>query len=289
MSASPSAASRIAVIGSNGQLGTDLMKVLAGRDVVGLTHSDVDITQLGSVKGVLDGLRPQMVINTAAYNRVDECELHPETGFLVNAVGPFNLAAVCRSLGAVLVHFSSDYVFDGSKAEPYSETDCPSPINGYGISKLAGEHFVRYSLDRYFIIRTSGLYGKAGSRSKGGNFVEAMLKLGMERRAIRVVNDQTLSPTYTLDLANKVHELVFTTAFGLYHVTSAGSCTWHDFAKKVFELSGIAVDLTATTSEEYGSTARRPRFSVLQNRRLQVIGLGSLRPWEEALRAYLAE
>lgn len=287
MSSSSFSSPRILVTGCNGQLGTDLMKVLADQEVVGLTHRQMDITQPRSVKEVLGRYRPHLVINTAAYNRVDECELHAEEGFLVNALGAYHLAAACGELGAVLVHFSTDYVFDGTKGEPYAEGDKTNPINAYGISKLAGEHFVRYLLERYFIIRTSGLYGKAGSRSKGGNFVEGMLRLGREGHPIRVVNDQTFSPTYSLDLAHKVKELIFSKEFGLYHITNRGSCTWYHFAQKIFELSGIAADLSPTTTREYGSIARRPQYSVLQNGRLRESRLAGLRPWEEALRAYL--
>lgn len=280
---------RILVIGANGQLGTDLMRVLADQEVVGLTHSQIEITQPQSVREALGHHRPQLVINTAAYNQVDDCELYPQEALLVNAVGAFHLAAACREQGATLVHFSTDYVFDGAQAEPYTEEDHPNPINAYGVSKLAGEYFVRYLLERHFIIRTSGLYGKAGSRSKGGNFVEMMLKLGREGRPIKVVDDQTLSPTYTLDLAQKVKELISRDDFGLYQITSQGFCTWYHFARRVFQLSGVAADLSPATTQEYGSPARRPRNSVLRNRRLERVGLGSLRPWQEALKAYLEE
>lgn len=280
---------RIAIIGSNGQLGADLMDFMAGSDVVGLTHSQIDITQPESIKQALDLYKPHIVINTAAFNRVDDCELHPEEGLLVNAAGVCNLAYACRAFGAALVHFSTDYVFDGLKTEPYNENDLPNPISAYGISKLAGELFAGYILDRYFVIRTCGLYGKKGSLGKGGNFVETMLRLGKEGRQIKVVNDQTLTPTFTLDLAQKVAELITGERYGLYHITSAGECTWYDFALKVFEFAGIRADVQPISSEEYGSAARRPRYSVLQNLRLVQAGIEDLRPWEEALRAYLAE
>lgn len=288
MSPSPSIRP-ILLIGSNGQLGTDLAKVLTGRDLIGLTHSQLDITQAKMVRQAVEGFKPSMVINTAAFNRVDECEFHPDRGIMVNAIGAFNLATACRASGAVLVHFSTDYVFDGAKTEPYTEHDSPNPISAYGISKLAGEHFVRYAMERYFVIRTSGLYGKVGSRGKGGNFVETMLRMGREGRSIKVVNDQTLAPTYTMDLARKVEELVFRQEFGLFHTTAGGSCTWHQFAQKVFECAGMAADLSPTTSQEYGSPARRPRYSVLCGRRLREAGISALRPWDEALKAYLEE
>ncbi len=287
MSFSPPSSRPVVVIGASGQLGTDLMKTLAGPEIIGLTHTQLDITQAIPVNDALDQLKPYMVINTAAFNLVDECEFHPDRGLAVNAIGAYNLATACRSCGAILVHFSTDYVFDGNQAEPYTEEDHPHPISAYGISKLAGELFVRYILERQFVIRTSGLYGKVGSRGKGGNFVESMLRLGREGRSIKVVNDQTLSPTYTLDLARKVCELVSHEEFGLYHITAGGACTWHQFAQKVFEYSGIAADLSSTTSQEYGSPAKRPPYSVLRSRRLQQIGLAPLRPWHDALREYL--
>lgn len=287
----PSSASNrpVVVIGSSGQLGTDLMKTLAGPEIIGFTHSQLDITQATPVKEALDQLKPYMVINTAAFNQVDECEFHPDRGLAVNSFGAYNLATACRACGAILVHFSTDYVFDGNKAEPYTEEDHPNPISAYGISKLAGELFVRYILERQFVIRTSGLYGKTGSRGKGDNFVETMLRLGKEGRQIKVVNDQTLTPTFTLDLAQKVAEIITGERYGLYHITSTGECTWYDFALKVFVFSGIRADVQPISSEEYGSAARRPRYSVLQNLRLVQAGIEDLRPWEEALKAYLAE
>ncbi|MDO8690112.1 MAG: dTDP-4-dehydrorhamnose reductase [Dehalococcoidia bacterium] len=277
----------IVIIGANGQLGTDLMKVLADLEPVGLTHDDVDVTVSGSVREALDRHRPQIVVNTTAFNQVDLCESDPEKGFLVNAIGTHHVAETCRDLGAVLVHFSTDYVFDGAQSTPYSERDQPLPINAYGVSKLAGEQVVRYLLERYFIIRTSGLYGKTGSGGKGGNFVEWMLKAGREGRPVRVVNDQTLAPTYTLDLAEKVKEVILRGEYGLYHITNQGSCSWYEFAQRIFQISGIAADVTPITTRQYGAKARRPARSVLENGKLRDLGLGALRTWDEALIAYL--
>ncbi|MDP2659286.1 MAG: dTDP-4-dehydrorhamnose reductase [Dehalococcoidia bacterium] len=286
---SSSAQPRIAIIGANGQLGTDLMKVLADQEPVGLTRDDVDVTVSESVREALGRHRPQIVVNTTAFNQVDFCESDPVRGFLINAIGTHHLAETCRDTGAVLVHFSTDYVFDGAQSTPYSERDLPLPVNAYGASKLAGEHIVRYLLERYFIIRTSGLYGKSGSRGKGGNFVEWMLKAGREGRPVRVVNDQTLAPTYTRDLAEKVKEVILHGEYGLYHITNQGSCSWYEFAQRIFQISGIAADVTPTTTREYGAKARRPAWSVLENGKLRDIGLNALRTWDEALKSYLQD
>ncbi len=287
--ASSSAQPRIAIIGANGQLGTDLMRVMADQGPVGLTRDDVDVTILESVREALGRRRPEIVINATAFNQVDLCESDPEKGFLVNAIGTHHLAETCRELGAVLVHFSTDYVFDGARSTPYCEGDLPIPISAYGVSKLAGEHVVRYLLERYFIIRTSGLYGKSGSRGKGGNFVEWMLKAGREGRPVRVVNDQTLGPTYTRDLAEKVKAVILRGEYGLYHITNQGACSWCEFAQKIFQIAGIRADVTPTTSLEYGAKARRPAWSVLENGMLRGAGLGALRTWDEALKSYLED
>jgi dTDP-4-dehydrorhamnose reductase len=172
---------------------------------------------------------------------------------------------------------------------PYTETDVPSPINVYGIAKLAGEYFVRYILDRYWIVRSQWLYGTAGASGKGGNFVELMLRLAREGRDIRVVNDQEGSPTYTLDLAQKIAQLIQTEAYGVCHITNARSCTWYQFARKIWELSELSPNAEPTTTAAFGAVATRPAFSVLDNAALRVLGLGDMRPWEEALAAYLEE
>ncbi len=230
---------------------------------------------------------PDIIINTSAYHKVDECESNPEKSFRVNALGVRNLASLCRDCRATLVHFSTDYVFDGRKKQPYTEEDMPNPRNVYGISKIAGEYFVKYLLDKYFLIRTSGLFGTAGSSGKGGNFIESMLRLAGKRKEIRVVEDQVLSPTYTLDLARKVKELISTASYGVYHITNNGSCSWYDFAREIFRLSGIEVTLKKTTSREFAATAERPEYSVLGNHNLEKIGKDDLRTWEKALGDYL--
>ncbi len=282
---------KILLIGANGQLGSDLVKTFANDELTPLTHKDIEVTDLAQIQAALSRHKPDVVINTAAYHKVDECERPTgvERSFAVNAYGARNLALACREHGAALLQMSSDYVFDGKKSAAYAETDAPAPINVYGISKLAGEYFIRYILDRHFIVRSTGLYGVAGSSGKGGNFVELMLRLAREGKPIRVVNDQTLTPTYTVDLAHKIKELLATRRYGLYHVTSRGACTWFDFAAKIFELSGLSPALSPQTTAESGAFARRPAYSVLAHAALVQAGFADMRPWQDALAAYLQE
>ena len=280
---------RLMLIGANGQLGSDLVKVLADQELIPLTHADIGVTDAEQVQTALAHHEPDVVINTAAFHQVDMCEKEVERAFQVNAYAPRLLALACRDHDAVLMHISTDYVFggDATRTTPYVETDCPAPINVYGLSKLAGEHFIRYLWPRHFVVRTSGLYGIAGSSGKGGNFVEGRLKQAREGRSIRMVTDQVLAPTYTVDLARAIRRLIETEYYGLYHITNAGQCSWYEFTAKILELAGLQAELTPQTTAESGATARRPAYSVLENAALKAIGLHDLRPWQEALADYL--
>jgi dTDP-4-dehydrorhamnose reductase len=277
------------IIGSNGQLGTDLQPELKDFRVTGLTHADLDVTDADRAREVLGGLRPDVVINTSAYHKVDVCEDEPGASFAVNASGAYGLARLAAELDFTLVHFSSDYVFRGDGSVPYRETDLAAPISVYGASKLAGENLVRAYAPRHYVIRTTGLYGVAGASGKGGNFVETMLRLG-KAGAVRVVDDQVMTPTATADLAAAVGGLLRRepdVAYGLYHITSGGQCSWFHFAKTIFELAGLHVDLSPITTAESGSKARRPAFSVLDHGKWMAAGFAELRPWREALGDYL--
>jgi len=276
------------VIGAGGQLATELQEAFKDRRLVALRHTDLEVTDRAQVREAFDTYRPDLVLNTAAYHRVDECEDFPERAFAVNAVAIRNLAIAAKEIGAVVVHFSTDYVFDGRLRCPYREIDLPGPLSVYAASKLAGEYFVRAILERYFVIRTCGLYGNAGSREKGGNFVEMMLRLATEGREIRVVGDQVLTPTSARELARKTRQLVETGQYGLYHITNDGECSWYQFAQAIFELAGLRPRLSETTSAAYGSRANRPAYSVLDNAKLRSLGLDDLRDWREALKEYLA-
>ncbi len=283
---------KVMVTGANGQLGTDLCKELGSVELIPLTHSDIEITDINSIKQIFEKHQPEVAINTAALPNAEECETNPDKAFLVNALGARNLAAVASQFGAKLIHISTDYVFGGEpepRATPYTEFDTPIPISVYGRSKLAGENFVRHLCSKHFIIRTSGLFGVAGSRSKGGNFVDTMVRMGRERDELRVVNDQIVSPTYTKDLAEKIAQLTTTEYYGIFHITNEGACSWYEFAREILELAGLQTRLIPITSDQYPQKAKRPSFSVLDNYHLRLLGMGNIRPWQEALKDYLEE
>jgi dTDP-4-dehydrorhamnose reductase len=278
------------VIGSAGQLGRDLCPRLSG-EVAALTRQEIDLGQPQSIAPQLVQLGPDVVVNCAAYNFVDRAESEPEAAFAVNAWGVRSLAMTCRDLGCVLVHFSTDYVFglDGQRTTPYSEGDAPGPMSVYGLSKLAGEYLVQSICPRHFVIRTCGLYGVWGSGGKGGNFVETMLRLAGQGKPLRVVADQVCTPSYTVDVAAASAALIRTGRYGLYHIVNTGSCTWHEFARSIFELAKVKADLTAIGSSDWQAAARRPAYSVLACDRYRALGLVELRSWRDALAAYLAE
>jgi dTDP-4-dehydrorhamnose reductase len=278
---------KIAIVGANGQLGMDLRRELSAETIVPLTHCDFDVANSEQVDQVLDSASPEVVINTAAFHKVEECEKQPGTSLAVNATGPRNLALACRRINAALVHFSTDYVFDGHRRQPYTELDLPHPLNVYGVSKLAGEGMVSLTWPRHFVIRTCGLYGVAGSKGKGGNFVETMLKKAGEGVPIPVVNDQVLTPTFTGDLAAAVNGIIRTDTYGLYHVSAEGQCSWYEFARKIFDLQNLKVDLQPVSTTEFPSPVQRPAYSVLSKQKLQSIGL-HMRPWQDGLQSYLA-
>ncbi len=279
---------RALLIGSKGQLGSDLCRIWSD-GLIALPHEDLDVCDRERVHAVLRRESPDLVINTAAYHRVDECESNAALAFEVNALGAKNVADAAREAGAAVMFVSTDYVFDGEKGSPYVEEDTARPLSVYGTSKLAGEHLVRQSNEKHYVVRSSSLFGVAGASGKGGNFVETMIRKAREGEPLRVVDDQVSVPTLTWDLAQGLRELAKTERYGLYHVTNSGQTSWYRFAAKIFELTGLTPSLTAITSEELGAPARRPHFSVLENRAAKAAGLEPLRSWEEALEAYLRE
>ncbi|MFH1347302.1 MAG: dTDP-4-dehydrorhamnose reductase [Candidatus Margulisiibacteriota bacterium] len=281
---------KILIIGADGQLGTDLCKVIPKNEQIPLTIKDIDITDKDKTLEVIKKYSPDVVINTAAYHHVDECEDKRDLAFAVNAHGAKHAASACKVAGAAMVHISTDYVFDGKKGSPYVETDPPHPLSVYAESKYAGEQYAQDILDKYFIVRSTGLYGVAGCLGKGGtNFVEGMLKRAASQPELRVVTDEVLSPTYTLDLAGKINQLVRTQHYGLYHIVNHGSCSWHEFTCKIFELLGRKIVIHKTTSTDFKTKAKRPQYSVLKNAALEKLGMDDMRPWQEALKAYLLE
>jgi dTDP-4-dehydrorhamnose reductase len=284
---------RYAVVGAAGQLGRDLCPRLEG-EVVALGRNStpaVDLSRPESLRAIFDEIRPDVVVNCAAYNFVDRAESEPEAAFAVNAWGVRELARLCAEENRLLVHFSTDYVFglDVTRRQPWTVNDAPGPVSVYGLSKLAGEYLVRALCPRHLVIRTCGLYGVWGSGGKGGNFVETMLRLASQGKPLRVVDDQTCTPSYTVDVAEKTVDLLKTARTGLYHITNSGSCTWYELARTIFELSRLDANLTPIPSRDYPVPARRPAYSVLDLSGLQEAGINPPRPWRDALAAYLLE
>jgi len=281
---------KVAVIGANGQLGTDIAHAFAknGDEVCCLNHSDIELADIDSVSQCLKAVQPDVVVNTAAMHHVEKCELEPEKAYAVNALGTRNLALVATDLKSVLMHVSTDYVFDGRKGSPYLEQDAPQPLNVYGNSKLAGEYFARSVTDKHFVLRTSALYGTSGCRAKGGlNFIQLMLKLAKERGGVRVVDSEVVSPTSTAELAKQVVALSRSDCYGLYHATAEGNCSWFEFAQTIFAMTNTQAKVDVAGPNEFPAKVPRPTYSVLENSGLKHQGLNRFEPWQSGLRAYL--
>lgn len=275
---------KLLITGSKGQLGIELLKQLTGNQEVQLIDTDVDnldITNQKQVFSLMEKEKPDAIINCAAYTNVDSCETNESNAFKVNAVGARNMAAAAYKLNAKIVQVSTDYVFDGIGSTPKREYESTNPVSVYGKSKELGELLVRQTNPRHFIVRTAWLYGE------GNNFVRTMLKLAQDKKEIGVVNDQFGSPTSTVDLAKCIINLIHTESYGTYHATCEGQCSWYDFARKIFEIKGLDIKVNPITSEELNRPAPRPKFSVLDNFMLKLIGLNSFRNWEEAIEEYL--
>jgi dTDP-4-dehydrorhamnose reductase len=280
---------RVVIVGGDGQVGSDLAHVLrdSDEDVVALTRSDLDVTERSTLRDTLAQHEPDVIINCSVYHPVDDCEANPERSFAVNATAVRDLGLAARDLRASLVHFSSDFVFDGELGRPYGEEDSPRPLSVFGASKFAGEQFLRTVLTRHFIIRTSGLYGLTGSRVKRGNFVETMLRLAKQDGQVRVVNDLRMAQTSTRNLAQQTLALIRTKNYGTYHASDHGDYSWYEFAKKIFDYSGMNVKVIPVSWRDMPSGAPRPRYSVLENRRLKALGLDHMQPIDVALQGYL--
>lgn len=278
---------RALVTGASGQLGRALVSRLGEAVIWHGGRGELDICDAEAVLRLVRDARPDVVFNAAAYNHVDGAESDPAQALAVNALGPAHLARACRAAGAVLLHVSSDYVFEGAKREPYGEEDCPRPANVYGASKLSGELLLAATGCPCLVVRTSGVFGAQGSRVKGGSFVDRVLDRAHSGQPLKVVGDQVFSPTYAPDLAAALVALIGSGARGLVHVTNAGSCSWHAFAAAVVKTAGLAAAIEEIPSQDLGAPARRPAYSVLSNARYRSLGLPPLRPWQEALDEYL--
>ncbi len=283
---------KVLIIGAAGQLGVDVARAFDGCEVHCADLADtpiaLDITDYEAVRLLVGNLAPDCVINTSAFHNVPKCEEKPAMAYAVNATAVQRLAAVCHEAGARLVHISTDYVFGYGGTRPYAEEDPPAPLSTYGASKLAGEHLIAAECPDHCIVRSSGLYGHAPCRAKGGkNFVQTMLHLAATRPEVKVVTDEILTPTYTVALAKQIRVIAEKAEPGLYHATCNGQCSWHEFARAIFEETNTDVTLKEATSADFPSPVKRPSYSVLENKHLQAQGLDIMPPWREGLREYL--
>jgi dTDP-4-dehydrorhamnose reductase len=284
--------SRTAVVfGSAGQLGLELVRTLQERGyaVKGWDRTEVDITDATAVESALAGCDPEVVYNAAAYNQVDVAEQEPRAAFLVNALAVRNLALACRQVDARLVHFSTDYVFDGFARHPYAEDDATHPLGAYAVSKLAGELYAQAYLDRVLVVRTSGVFGTGGLNTARGNFVELMLRLAQSGHPIRVVEDHVASPTFGPLLAGRTVDLAERGRQGVFHIGGGFPVSWFQFARWIFEAAGLDPTLQATNEREYRTPARRPKYSALSNGKMERVGLDPMPPLRQAIEAYFAQ
>jgi dTDP-4-dehydrorhamnose reductase len=279
---------RIAVLGSTGQLGSELVNALRMDnkfETLALAHSDCDCRKGPQVTNAIRNFHPDVVINCAAYVRVDDCEDHAHEAFEVNTVGALNVARACAQFSALCVYISTDYVFNGAKDGPYVESDATCPINVYGVSKLAGEYLVKQTASRWLVVRMASLFGKTGARGKGGNFVETVINKAKTGEALRVVNDIIMSPTYARDASKALVSLLQEGTGGVFHLTNSGACTWYEFAKMILDFTGIVAAVVPISSDEFPTRARRPANSALRS----MYSACDLCPWQDGLLAYLKE
>ncbi|MEE9591428.1 MAG: dTDP-4-dehydrorhamnose reductase [Thermodesulfobacteriota bacterium] len=273
---------RVFITGAFGQLGSEIERAFEGSDFFLGGRSESDITDQGIIKTIVD-FRPDLVIHTAAFTDVDGCEIKPDKAFTVNSFGSRNVAVGAEKAGAKLIYISTDYVFDGKSDEPYDEFSGTNPINVYGMSKLGGEEFIKHLSRRFFIVRSSWLYGKTGK-----NFVKTILNIAREKDELRVVNDQRGAPTYVKDLAEMISKIARTEAYGLYHASGGGYCTWYEFALEILRLADIKKEVVPTSSSELNRPAPRPANSALTSIALKQIGIEP-RHWKEAIKEFMAD
>ncbi|HWR58352.1 MAG TPA: dTDP-4-dehydrorhamnose reductase [Thermodesulfovibrionales bacterium] len=277
---------KILVTGAGGMLASDLVSVLnQNHEVIPSSENDLNITVRDDVHRVVHSVSPDIVINCAAYTLVDKAEEERDKAFLVNGIGVQNIALACRDKGIPLCHISTDYVFDGTKKGAYTPFDNTNPINVYGESKLAGEKYVEWVMNKFYIVRTSWLYGRAGN-----NFVATILRLAKEQSEIRVVSDQMGSPTHTVSLSSAIERIIATGAYGIYHFTdeTGGGISWYDFAKEIVRVSGLKTRVIPITTAEFPRPARRPANSVLDTSVFSLVTGHEIKDWKEALREYLS-
>ena len=281
---------RIAILGSTGQLGSDIVEVFSKEEkfeIIPLSHRDLDVTSEESVKK-LEELKPDIIINATGYTNVDKAEIEINEAFKVNSHGALYIAKVSSKIDAINIYISTDFVFDGNKNSPYIEEDIPNPINVYGASKYLGEIFTKNYSKRYYIIRVASLFGKNSSRQKG-NFIDKIIEKAKNNEEIKVVDDIIMSPTYTKDVANVLKEFIkIQPEFGIYHMVNEGYCSWYELAKEVFNNLNINAKLYPIKSEELNLIAKRPKFSALENKNIKKLGL-KMPDWKDAVYRYLKE
>lgn len=287
---------KVLITGAKGQLGKQITNILRNGqseigklpqeyenvEIIGVDVDVLDITDINAVRSYLTDVKPEIIINCAAYTNVDACESNEDLAFKINALGPRNLAIISNEVNAKLVHVSTDYVFSGEGTVPFKEYDETIPVSVYGKTKLAGEKFVREIADKYYIIRTAWLYGYEGS-----NFVYTIIKAGKEKGYLTVVDDQRGNPTNAEDLAHHMLKVAVTEEYGTYHCTGTGECSWYDFASKIIEFSNIECKVDPVTSNDYVRVAKRPSYSSLDNMMLRVTVGDEMRNWEEALKVFI--
>jgi dTDP-4-dehydrorhamnose reductase len=283
-------ADRALIFGAKGQLGVELGRVFRNRgyDVTGYERGQVDICDPARVDQVVADHDPRVILNAAAYNMVDVAEREPQAAYMVNGLAVRNLAVAARQADAVLVHFSTDYVFDGTAGRAYTEEDKPHPLGAYAVSKLAGELYAQAYLEKPLIIRTSGVFGPAGTQTARGNFVELMLRLAGGTQTIRVVEDHVASPTYAPALAERTADLLMSGQRGVFHVGGGTPISWFEYARMIFETAGLEPELRATSEREYRTPARRPKYSALSNSKMEAAGVRPMPSLADAVKAYLA-
>ena len=287
---------KVLITGAKGQLGKQITNILRNGqseigklpkeyenvEIIGVDVDVLDITDINAVRSYLTDVKPEIIINCAAYTNVDACESNEDLAFKINALGPRNLAIISNEVNAKMVHVSTDYVFSGEGTVPFKEYDETIPVSVYGKTKLAGEKFVREIADKYYIIRTAWLYGYEGS-----NFVYTIIKAGKEKGYLTVVDDQRGNPTNAEDLAHHMLKVAVTEEYGTYHCTGTGECSWYDFASKIIEFSNIDCKVDPVTSNDYVRAAKRPSYSSLDNMMLRVTVGDEMRNWEDALKVFL--
>lgn len=275
---------KVLVTGAKGQLGTDLVSLLKEKqyEVFGYSREQLDIINFEQVEKEIETIRPDIIIHSAAHTKVDLAESEPDQAYLINGYGTRNVAVCAEKVGAKLIYVSTDYVYDGTATEPVNEFTPTNPLGVYGKSKLAGEQFVRELHSKFFIVRTSWVYGHHGN-----NFVKTMVKLATSGKSLKVVHDQVGCPTFTVDLANTIIDLMVTEKYGTYHVSNSGHCSWYEFAKAIFEEAGLQnVDIAPCTTDEFPRPAPRPAYSVFDHMALRLNGFKEMRHWREALHEY---